>query len=76
MSVTAYQANVAFSAVERDDTVCLEVEVESSEAPYGGVQNTEDHYEEDVSGEAFETEPYEEVVPAGYQHSSVLTYNS
>ncbi|KAK6013777.1 zinc finger, C2H2 type [Ostertagia ostertagi] len=66
-----------FEAVEHDDTVCLEVEVESSEAPYREVQvPAEEHYEEDLSTVTFEGEPYEEVVSAGYEHSADLSYHA
>uniref|UniRef100_A0A158P6Q4 C2H2-type domain-containing protein n=1 Tax=Angiostrongylus cantonensis TaxID=6313 RepID=A0A158P6Q4_ANGCA len=63
----------AYEPVDRDDTVCLEVEVQSSEAPYG-VQIPEEHYD-DMSGHVFEGEPYEEVVSAGYEQSSELSYS-
>ncbi|PIO58236.1 hypothetical protein TELCIR_20333 [Teladorsagia circumcincta] len=66
-----------FEAVEHDDTVCLEVEVESSEAPYREVQMpVEEHYEEDLSAVTFEGEPYEEVVSTGYEHSADLSYHA
>ncbi|VDO30424.1 unnamed protein product [Haemonchus placei] len=65
-------------AIEHDDTVCLEVEVESSEAPYREVQtqNVEEQYEEDLSEVTFEGDPYEEVVSGGYEHSAGISYHS
>ncbi|KAK6048308.1 hypothetical protein COOONC_14188 [Cooperia oncophora] len=66
-----------FEAVEHDDTVCLEVEVESSEAPHREQRKSiEEHYEEDLSAVTFEGEPYEEVVSAGYEDSADLSYHS
>ncbi|EYB92315.1 hypothetical protein Y032_0195g1477 [Ancylostoma ceylanicum] len=55
---------VSFSAIEGDDAVCFEVEVESSEAPTkGGAPVSVEQYEE----LGFEAEPYEEVVTSGYE---------
>ncbi|VDM53775.1 unnamed protein product [Angiostrongylus costaricensis] len=65
--------DLVYEPVDRDDTVCLEVEVESSDAPYG-VQIPEEHYD-DMSADVFQGEPYEEVVSAGYEQSSELSYN-
>ncbi|VDM72797.1 unnamed protein product [Strongylus vulgaris] len=55
---------VRYERIEGDDAVCLEIEVESTEAPSKpGTSGLADHYEE----LGFEAEPYEEVVTAGYQ---------
>ncbi|KAK5981516.1 Zinc finger C2H2 type [Trichostrongylus colubriformis] len=66
-----YEEEERLESVEHDDTVCLEVEVESSETPYRDVRSADEHYD-NLSSVTFEGEPYEEVVSTGYEHPAEL----
>ncbi|KAK6757926.1 hypothetical protein RB195_015631 [Necator americanus] len=55
---------VQYDPIEGDDAVCFEVEVESSEAPSKGRPSISMERYKDLG---FETDPYEEVVTAGYE---------
>ncbi|VDL71953.1 unnamed protein product [Nippostrongylus brasiliensis] len=65
-----------YEPIERDDAVCQEVEVESSEAPFTSAPEADEHYEDDLSTVTFETGPYGDVASMRYEHSPALNYNS
>ncbi|KJH45951.1 zinc finger, C2H2 type [Dictyocaulus viviparus] len=58
-----------YEPVDRDDTVCLEVEVESSETPYEVLQISEEHSNDITS---FEGESCEDTILANYEQPSEL----
>ncbi|CAJ0589172.1 unnamed protein product [Cylicocyclus nassatus] len=57
--------DIGYEHIEGDDAICFEVEVESTESPDKSREPVSaEHYENTT----FDTEPYEEVVTAGYEY--------